>query len=276
MREGDVHTVTLKPLFGTRRSSKMRALCVAVALTILMGLMGCGSDENAVMPDVKGKKLDVAKTAIKDAGIKDEVKVDGGGTFGVIKESNWEVCVQSPAAGEAVSGAPRLTVDRSCDGDAEPGGTTEPTETTETTDTTTEAAKPAAPETEKVLTTDNSKDLAALLKVSDNCDEKIGHFAAKYEDRTIEFDGSIVNLANHGDTKTRLDILVAPGNKGPNSTRGPAFKFEDVNTFDLNVTGSKAPSSVNEGDRFRFVARIVEYNPAGCLLLLQPVSTRAR
>ena len=36
------------------------------------------------MPDVTGKKLDDAKSAIKDAGFDDEVKVDGGGLFGVV------------------------------------------------------------------------------------------------------------------------------------------------------------------------------------------------
>ena len=75
----------------------MRALCLAVAVATFVGFSGCGSDKNAVMPDVTGKKLDVAKSAIKDAGFEDEVKVDGGGVFGVIKESNWEVCDQSPA-----------------------------------------------------------------------------------------------------------------------------------------------------------------------------------
>src|SRR3954453_10777504 len=105
----------------------MRALCLAVASAILLGFAACGSDKNAVMPDVTAKKLDVAKSAIKDAGFEDEVKVDGGGVFGVIDESNWEVGDQSPAAGEAVSDAPRLTVDRSCD-DAKPSETSKASE----------------------------------------------------------------------------------------------------------------------------------------------------
>jgi PASTA domain len=99
-----------------------------VALAILLGFAGCGSDKYPVMPDVTGKKVDVAKGAIKDAGFEDEVKVDGGGVVGVIDESNWEVCDQSPVAGEAVSDAPRLTVDRSCD-DAEPSETSKPSAT---------------------------------------------------------------------------------------------------------------------------------------------------
>ena len=99
---------------------------------------------------------------------------------------------------------------------------------------------------------------------------------AEYGGRTIEFDGSIANMANHGDSDTRYDILVYPGNKGPESTVGPAFKFEDVNVFDLNLTGSKIPDFLDEGDRFRFVAQVVKYNPNQCLLFLTPVSTRVR
>lgn len=218
------------------------------------------------MPDVTGKKLDVAKSAIKDAGFEDEVKVDGGGVFGVIKESNWEVCDQSPVAGETVSDAPRLTINRPCDDDAESSKTTEPSTTTEA----------RVPDAEQVLTADNSKEFAALLAVSDSCDETIAPFVAENDGRTIEFAGSIANLAKHGDADTRYDILVSPGNKGPESTVGPAFKFEDVNVFDLHLTGSKIPDSLGEGDRFRFVAQVAKHNPSQCLLFLKPVSTRIR
>ena len=48
-----------------------------------------------------------------------------------------------------------------------------------------------------------------------------------------------------------------------------------MNVFDLNLTGDK-PAYVGEGDRFRFVAEVAEYNPDQCLLFLEPVSTRAR
>ena len=129
---------------------------------------------------------------------------------------------------------------------------------------------------EQVLTADNSEEFAALLAVPDYCDETIAPFVAKYGGRTVAFDGSIANMANHGTYDTRYDILVSPGNKGPESTDGPAFKFEDVNVFDLNLSGAKIPDSVGEGDRFRFVAQVVKYNPNQCLLFLAPVSTRRR
>src|SRR3954447_21678257 len=132
----------------------MRTLRLVVAWAILLGFAGCGSDKNQVMPDVTGKRLDVAKSAITDAGFEDEVKVDGGGVFGIINESNWEVCDQSPAAGETVSDAPQLTVGRSCDNG---GGQTETAESTTTSSETseTDAAGSSEPHAAQVLTTNN-------------------------------------------------------------------------------------------------------------------------
>jgi hypothetical protein len=252
----------------------MRALRLVVALAILLTIAGCGSGKNPAMPDVTGEKLDIAKSAIKDAGFGDEVKVDGGGVFGVVNESNWEVCDQSPVAGDAVSDAPRLTVDRSCD-DAKPSEMSKPTERpSERSEP--DATESGKPEADQILTAANSEKFAALLAVPDYCDESIAPFVAEYADRTIEFGGSIANMANHGDYNTRYDILVAPGDRGPESTVGPAFKFEDVNVFDLHLTGAEIPNSVGEGDRFRFVAQVVKYNPDQCLLFLAPVSTRVR
>lgn len=46
----------------------MRALRSAVVLIIFLGFADCGSD-NSVMPDVTGKKLDLAKRAINDAAL---------------------------------------------------------------------------------------------------------------------------------------------------------------------------------------------------------------
>jgi beta-lactam-binding protein with PASTA domain len=97
------------------------------------------------MPDVTGKRLDDAKSAIKDAGFDGEVKFDGGGLFGVVVESNWEVCEQNPAAGTTVAGKPTLTVARSCVDDKsseEPEAT--PSETASTTPEETAPAEPQA------------------------------------------------------------------------------------------------------------------------------------
>ncbi len=92
----------------------MRALRVAVAFIMLLGLVGCGGGKLPVMPTVIGQKLDVALSDIKRAGFSDDVEVLGGGVLGVIDKSNWTVCEQEPAAGQAMTSTPRLKVDRTC------------------------------------------------------------------------------------------------------------------------------------------------------------------
>ena len=92
----------------------MNAFRLVAASVLVLALAGCGSDQGMVMPDVTGKKLDVALSEIESAGFSDDVDISGGGILGIVIKSNWQVCEQSPAAGESLKDAPRLTVDRSC------------------------------------------------------------------------------------------------------------------------------------------------------------------
>ncbi|WP_345044796.1 DUF4839 domain-containing protein [Arthrobacter methylotrophus] len=131
-------------------------------------------------------------------------------------------------------------------------------------------------ETEPIITAENNKELAALLNLGDNCDPSMAQFAAKYQDQKIEFDGSIENMQKHEKYDTRYDILLGPGDAGPNTGVGPAFKYDNVNMFDLNLTGMNIPSSVSTGAKFRFTAKVGAYNPKQCLFFLTPVSTTVR
>lgn len=245
----------------------MRAFRFAVALTIAVGLAACGSGEDPSMPDVAGKKLDVAQSDIERAGFSDDVDVVGGGVFGILDEANWEVCEQTPAPGEPLTDAPRLVVERDCNKDD-----AEPSEEPSKKPSKTVAASPAA---EPTLTVENSPELAALLAM-DNCDPALAAFADKYDDRIIEFDGSVADVAKHGDTKTRYDFLIAPGDRGPKATEGPTFKFEDVNYTDLRLIGAEDRNSVQEGDLVRVVAQVDKYNQTSCLFFLDPVTTAFR
>ena len=214
------------------------------------------------MPDVTGQKLDVALSEIKRAGFEDKVDVVGGGVFGVVVKSNWEVCGQSPAAGQALTAAPQLTVARSC-GNETPAPTASPTET-------------SSSGGGEILTARNNKAFAAILAVGDYCDSRIGEFAAAYQDRTIRFNGVVTNVAHAGSYKTRYDILLSPGNS-VNATVGPEFKFENVNTVsDLNWTGSNTPDTVSVGTKLRITARVDHYNGTTCVFFLDPVSTAGR
>jgi hypothetical protein len=138
-------------------------------------------------------------------------------------------------------------------------------------------APSSSEDTEQVINVKNNKDFAALLLATDYCAPSMAQFADKYQGRKIEFDGSIVNMQHHENYKTRYDILIGPGNAGPKTTAGPAFKYEDVNMFDLKFAGTSVPSYVAEGDNFRFTAEVGEYNAnQGCLFFLTPVSTTVR
>jgi hypothetical protein len=134
------------------------------------------------------------------------------------------------------------------------------------------AAESAATE---VITPQNNPEFAALLK-ADSCDDANLDFATRHEGQTVAFNGSIVNMAPHGDSNTRYDFLLGPGDKGPNTTVGPVFKYEDVNISDLKLTGKKIPATVGAGDKFRFVAEVGEFNADQCVFFLDPVSTEIR
>ncbi|WP_436793479.1 PASTA domain-containing protein [Actinospongicola halichondriae] len=99
----------------------VKSLGLIVGFTLLAATAGCGSSEDTatakVMPDVIGQQLDDALSVIEAAGIEAEVDVDGGGLFGIVDESNWRVCDQTPGAGAEVDQSPRLSVDRSCGDD---------------------------------------------------------------------------------------------------------------------------------------------------------------
>jgi hypothetical protein len=83
-------------------------LC-GVLLIVVLALSG-GSDQGAsstatraatvsgiAVPDVVGLRLDIARDRIEEQGL--EVERSGGGLFGVVVESNWQVESQTPPAG---------------------------------------------------------------------------------------------------------------------------------------------------------------------------------
>ncbi|MFJ8013827.1 DUF4839 domain-containing protein [Streptomyces sp. NPDC096339] len=145
---------------------------------------------------------------------------------------------------------------------AEPSATSTPT-----------AAGSAAAE---VITPQNNPEFAALLKTPDSCDSANPDFATKYKGKTVAFDGSIVHVAPHGSDGTRFDFLLGPGDQGPKTGIGPAFKYEDVNIHDLKLTGGNTPATVRAGDTFRFAAEVGEFNAKQCVFFLDPVSTEYR
>lgn len=233
-----------------------------VVMVAVVGLSACGSDEDPVMPNVVGKKLDLAKSDIERAGFDRDVEVVGGGLFGVLDESNWVVCGQTPTAGDPVSEKPRLEVDRECDAD-------EPLPEPTTSSPTTEAE-------EATLTVSNNAELATLLS-SDQDDVLAIAFAEKYAGRVIEFDGNLASLQNHGGYKTRYDMLILAGDFSETTAVGPYFKFVDVApTLDLHPTATVRPDVIREGDNLHIVAEVGEFNERAGTWELEPVHVDRR
>ncbi|MDP2013152.1 MAG: PASTA domain-containing protein, partial [Actinomycetota bacterium] len=91
----------------------IRSGLVLSSIALLL-VAACSSSTAAFMPNVQGQRLDLAYSDLAAAGVdKEAIEIVGGGTFGVIDESNWTVCQQAPSAGEALASV-RLVVDRSC------------------------------------------------------------------------------------------------------------------------------------------------------------------
>lgn len=84
-------------------------LALSAGIAILL-VTACNSSERRA-PDVTGQRLDQARSALEGAGL--EVEVESGGLFGVVDDTGWEVCDQSPKAGSTASKV-KVFVERSC------------------------------------------------------------------------------------------------------------------------------------------------------------------
>jgi hypothetical protein len=78
----------------------LAAETVTVSRTVTVGLTSTTQGTTIVrtlVPQVVGQRLDIAKRQLQARRF--EVDVDGGGLFGVVRERNWRVTEQAPAAG---------------------------------------------------------------------------------------------------------------------------------------------------------------------------------
>jgi hypothetical protein len=129
-----------------------------------------------------------------------------------------------------------------------------------------------------VLTVNNCKDLATLLKVKDADDPFVKKFAQKYNGKKIEFDGYCWDWVNHtsqspfsGEVtvyKTRFDTLVWAGNVKNAETGdvGPTFRVNDVPSF------STTPNRSN----VHIVATVDSYDDSHAFLMIDLVSIKSR
>jgi hypothetical protein len=90
----------------------MRVKSSLISAASVLALAGCGSSEPQVVPDLRNERLDVAEERLDSLGLGYEEI--GGGTFGIVVRSEWQVCGQEPAPGKKASKV-RLIVDRYCE-----------------------------------------------------------------------------------------------------------------------------------------------------------------
>ncbi|WP_138443427.1 DUF4839 domain-containing protein [Sinomonas susongensis] len=124
------------------------------------------------------------------------------------------------------------------------------------------------------LTVQNNADLAALLAAPEPSEKQQEDFAAKYQGRTIEFDGNITLLSSHDGDKYVYDVLITAGNYSADHQVGPAFQYNGVSMVQMHLTGTQP--SVAQRDNVHLVADVGDYNSSGNLFYLSPVSTAVR
>lgn len=174
-----------------KRSRTLFALLAATSVAF-MGACSGGADDPLVMPDVVGLNLDVALSDLERVGYEEDPEILGGGTFGVVNESNWEVCEQLPAPGEEITTQPRLTVERDCgfgdDDESEEAITEEETESVPepTEEETTEETVTNEPEEATEEEPTPTEDAAAPTGDSGDSGRRSGFNAAEVEQAYLD------------------------------------------------------------------------------------------
>ena len=123
---------------------------------------------------------------------------------------------------------------------------------------------------DEIITIKNNLEFSKIMNNMDytHLNEQIKPFINK----TIEFDGSVINKTNHGEYKTRYDYLIQPGDyiNDNTSNPGPIFKIEDVNDFDLNLISQY--STLFNCENIKIKGKIIDYNDVAQLVILEPFS----
>ena len=88
-----------------------RVTAIALGFLVVLVATACGSTRPRAVPEVAGKRLDVAEDTLDALGL--HYRTAGGGAFGVVVRSHWYVCEQLPQPNK-VAREVILTVARSC------------------------------------------------------------------------------------------------------------------------------------------------------------------
>lgn len=99
-------------------------IAVFLGIFVFVGLSSSGENTGTEMaeepeiisaPSVTGLRLDIALSDFDALGVGEgDIEIVGGGTLGILDESNWVICEQQPAANAPLEEPFRFIVDRTC------------------------------------------------------------------------------------------------------------------------------------------------------------------
>jgi hypothetical protein len=189
------------------------------------------------MPNVTGQQLDLAESNLQRAGLDPaKTKIVGGGTFGVVVKSNWQVCTQVPGPGKVVSSVPRLDVERTC----ETGKTA--TTTVPTTSPTPSQPSTPTPGADKVDASAMEKAFLTHLanngvqSIKDMCDAAYTHWSCFYKG-VADGPGYLrVNLLTDGGWPA-ADLDAMANQAGRHWFNFIGCDFTDLTTIVVNING---------------------------------------
>ena len=119
---------------------------------------------------------------------------------------------------------------------------------------------------DEILTVSNCPELSERLSKKADMDPSYESFAQKYRGRTIEFDGRIDYITNHGNYDTRYDFLVSAGDYNPDTQTGPSFKLENISS---SCFSSIKSDSLHIGDNVHISAEVGQCDSEHCLFYLE-------
>ena len=220
-------------------------------LFILAGIFGSGdsndaSESDAVveeldpMPDLLGERLDVALSDLDGIGFgEDDVELVGGGTFGVLDESNWFVCEQRPEPGATTFEDLRLIVDRTCpDASADaPSDTEEETVAADSFESNVDQGTVDAPESPATFVVSARRDLRDIRKDLNDLE------TAFSEGGILRVAGNQVELAFN---IAQLNLREAPEDFADTWTERLAATSLAIDEVDNRLDSEAAPQAVIE------------------------------
>lgn len=153
--------------------------------------------------------------------------------------------------------------------------TSEPTVVSEPISEPTVGSEPTSEATtvDDTLNLENCPELQSLIHLDRGVSgAEIKAFAEKYKGKTIELEMLTAFVENNKNYKTRFNYLLYAVQDGNVMLAGPSFAFEDVNYYDLNLTGDNIPDTFGITTHCLVKAEIDGYNSNSEWILLDPVS----